>query len=262
VSSRDEQDLLAIAIEAAETAAAELRARFGGRQRGVQAKTSPTDLVSEADIRAETAIREVLARRRPGDAVLGEEGGASGDGSIRWLVDPLDGTTNFLFGIPAFAVSVACEDSAGALAGVVLDPLREECFTATRSGEAMLDGEPIQRTGGERPLDLALVATGFSYEAAMRARQAEALGRLLPRVRDIRRVGAAALDLCWCACGRVDAYYERGIQPWDVAAGTLIAAASGLEIRDLPPAGGQPGGILAAPAGLIDELLALVAGPG
>src|SRR6202035_4457376 len=124
VNERDEQLLLDVAREAAESAASELRGRFGRHQEGVRTKSSPTDLVSDADLVAESAIREVLAARRPGDAILGEEGGATGEGELRWIVDPLDGTINFLFGIPVFAVSLACEDSSGTLAGVVLDPLR------------------------------------------------------------------------------------------------------------------------------------------
>src|SRR5205807_6291231 len=125
---------------------------------------------------------------------------------------------NFLFGIPAFAVSVACEDDRGALAGVVLDVVRDECFTATRSGAAVLDGQPI-RGSARNELATAMVATGFGYEASVRERQAAVVARVLPQVRDIRRVGAAALDLAWCSCGRFDAYYERGVKPWDIAAG-------------------------------------------
>ncbi len=136
-----------MAIEAADAAAGELMSRFGRRAKDVRAKSGPTDLVSEADVAAEKAVRRLLAERRPGDAILGEEGGATGDGELRWVVDPLDGTINFLFGIPAFAVSVACEDGEGALAGVVLDPVRGERFTATRSGTACLDGEPIESSG-------------------------------------------------------------------------------------------------------------------
>ncbi len=175
----------------------------------MQAKSSPTDLVSETDVAAESAIRDVLGRRRPDDAILGEEGGATGHGELRWVIDPLDGTTNFLFGVPQFAVSVACEDADGGLAGVVLDPIRDECFTATRSGPPELNREEI-RLIRQSDLAVALVATGFGYSAEVRARQAEVLTRVLPRVRDIRRAGAAALDLCWCACGRYDAYWERG----------------------------------------------------
>jgi myo-inositol-1(or 4)-monophosphatase len=262
-----ETELLAVAHEAARAAAAELRPRFGARARDVHSKSTPTDLVSEADLAAERAIREVLERRRPADAVLGEEGGASegvvtgapSEDGLRWVVDPLDGTVNFLFGIPAFAVSVACESSSGAVVGVVLDPIRDECFAATRSAGATLNGEPIQ--GSERrELGQAMVATGFGYDSAVRARQAAVVARVLPEVRDIRRVGAAALDLAWAACGRFDAYYERGVQRWDVAAGALIAGRAGLAVCRLPPTEQDAAGIAVAPSGLIDALVKLVTG--
>jgi myo-inositol-1(or 4)-monophosphatase len=257
--SEHEQALLSVAREAARAAAAELSRRFGHRQRGVRAKSGPTDLVSDADVAAEGAIRAVLARRAPGDAILGEEGGASGQGPRRWVVDPLDGTINFLFGIPVFAVSVACQDERGALVGVVLDPIRDECFAATRSGPPTLNGVEI---AGSRQdvLSQALVATGFGYDSDVRARQAEVMVRVLPRVRDIRRAGAAAIDLAWCACGRVDAYFERGVHSWDIAAGALIAQRAGLTVRELQAEGEDPAGLLTAPAALIDELQALVLG--
>jgi myo-inositol-1(or 4)-monophosphatase len=258
MTANDERELLAVAREAAEAAADELRSRYGERARGVRTKSGPTDLVSDADFAAESAIRSVLGARRPGDTILGEEGGETGEGDLRWVVDPLDGTINYLYRIPAFAVSIAVEDSAGTLAGVVLDPIAEERFEATRSGEPTLNGEPIRPDGRAESLDLAMVATGFNYDADVRARQAEVIRRLLPRVRDIRRVGAAALDLCWCACGRFDAYYERGLNPWDVAAGSLIASRAGLEVRDLAAAGEDPAGTVAAPPGLIDDLMALI----
>jgi myo-inositol-1(or 4)-monophosphatase len=258
VSEPDEHELLSVAHEAARAAAEELTSRFGQDAHGVHSKSTPTDLASEADVAAESAVRQVLARRRPHDAILAEEGGASGEGELRWLVDPLDGTINFLFGIPAFAVSIACEDAAGTIAGVVLDPIREECFAATRSGEATLNGAAI--SGSERTdLATAMVATGFGYDSEMRARQAAVVSRVLPRARDIRRFGAAALDLVWCACGRWDAYYERGVHAWDVAAGALIATRAGLRVRDLPASGEDPPGVVVAPAGLIDELFGLVA---
>ena len=257
--SDTELDLLAVALEAARASAAELRPRFGHRQNEVRSKSTPTDLVSEADVAAESAIRRVLAERRRGDAILGEEGGATGEGALRWVIDPLDGTINFLFGVPQFAVSVACEDRHGALVGVVLDPIREECFSATRSGAAECNGEPI--TASRRSeLATALVATGFGYDAHVRARQAAVLARVLPHVRDIRRAGAAALDLAWCAGGRYDAYYERGVKPWDHAAGGLIAVRAGLELRTLEATGEDAEGLLVAPAALVDELLALVLG--
>jgi myo-inositol-1(or 4)-monophosphatase len=257
MSDHDQIALLAIAHEAARAAATELEGRFGNRQAGIRAKSTPTDLVSEADLAAEAAIRAVLARRRPGDAILGEEGGETGSGELRWVVDPLDGTTNFLFGVPQFAVSIAVQDGEGGLAGVVLDPVRGECFAATRGGPATLDGVPFTQASGD-DLGRALVATGFGYDADVRARQAVVVSRVLPRVRDIRRAGAAALDLAWCAHGRYDAYYERGVKPWDIAAGTLIAARAGLAVRTLAPIDEDPAGIVVAPPALIDELYALV----
>jgi myo-inositol-1(or 4)-monophosphatase len=260
MTANEEQQLLAVARDAAEAGAAVLRRRFGERARGVRTKSTPTDLVSEADLAAEEAIRSVLAQRRPGDSILAEEGGESEGGEVRWVVDPLDGTSNYLFGIPAFAVSIACEDPDGPLAGVVLDPSRDERFEATRSGAPTLNGEPLQPGSRAETLGVAMVATGFGYDAKRRARQAEVLTRVLPRVRDIRRVGAAALDLCWCACGRYDAYYERGLNHWDVAAGGLIAARAGLAVRDLAANGDDPAGTVVAPPGLIDELQALIVG--
>lgn len=252
----EEQTLLDVAREAAFAAADELRARFGRRVAGVQTKSTPTDLVSEADVAAESAIRGVLARRRPGDSILAEEGGETEGGELRWVVDPLDGTINFLFGVPVFAVSVACENASGTLAGVVLDPIRDECFSATRSGPALLNGAEV--VASERSdLSTAMVATGFAYDSAVRARQAAVLMRVLPSVRDIRRAGAAAIDLSWCACGRYDAYYERGLHAWDLAAGGLIASRAGLSLRELAATPDDPAGVVAAPPGLIDELYAL-----
>ncbi|MHB8690322.1 MAG: inositol monophosphatase family protein [Solirubrobacteraceae bacterium] len=264
--------LLAIAEEAARAAADELLQRFGSRQNALRSKSTPTDPVSEADLAAEAAIRAVLHEQRPGDSILGEEGGATdgsatradatdgscvGAGPLRWVVDPLDGTVNFLFGIPQFAVSIACEDADGALVGVVLDPVRGECFSAVRGGPAMVSGSPV--TVSTQPtLAGALVATGFGYDPDVRARQAAVLATVLPIARDVRRAGAAALDLAWCACGRLDAYYERGVKHWDVAAGSLIAQRAGLLVRSLAAADGLPDGVVVGPPGLIDELYALV----
>jgi myo-inositol-1(or 4)-monophosphatase len=255
----NDAELLDVAVEAARAGAAKLLPRFG-RHDGVRAKSTPTDLVSDADLASESAIRAVLAERRPGDSILAEEGGESGGGELRWLVDPLDGTVNYLFEIPMFTVSVACEGSDGTRAGVVLDPIRDECFTATRSGPAQLNGSEIDEVDRASELSLAMVATGFAYDAALRARQAEVLQRVLPRARDIRRCGSAALDCAWCACGRYDAYYERGLHAWDVAAGGLIASRAGLTVRPLPALGDEPDGVVVAPESLVEELLELVAG--
>jgi myo-inositol-1(or 4)-monophosphatase len=255
----EERQLLAVAHEAAHAAAAELKQRYGRRQSGVRSKSGPTDLVSDADLAAEKAIRLVLAERRPDDRVLGEEGGATGEGDLRWVVDPLDGTINYLYEIPAFAVSVACEDAAGTIAGVVIDPLRDEVFAATRSGEPTLNGSAIEV--GERPdsLGMTMVATGFGYDPVWRARQAAVVARLLPQVRDIRRVGAAALDLVWNACGRVDAFYERGLNVWDIAAGALVCSRAGLEVREFPASDHERWGVMTAPPALADELYDLIA---
>ncbi|MDQ1514033.1 MAG: monophosphatase, partial [Microbacteriaceae bacterium] len=188
--------------------------------------------------------------------LLGVEGAATdGSSGRRWVVDPLDGTTNYHSGIPLWAVSVAVEDAEGALAGTVLDPVRDELFRAERGEGAWMNGEPIRVREGVA-LERALAATGFGYEPQARARQSEALRHVLPRVRDIRRAGAAALDLAWVAAGRLDAYFEDGLKPWDWAAGRLLVTEAGGAVAELP---GDPPGLVAGAAGLVPELAALVA---
>ncbi len=250
-------ELLALATDVAHEAGAGLLDAFG-RALEISAKSTPTDLVSEADVGTERLIRSRLEAARPGDAIMGEEGDdRPGTSGLRWVVDPLDGTVNFLFGIPAWCVSIACEDSDGAVAGVVFDPLRGETWAATRAGPATLDGAPL-RAPVRQDLAIALVATGFGYDAAVRESQARVVARVLPRVRDLRRFGAAALDLAWAAGGRVDAYYEHGVKHWDVAAGALVCERAGLAVHALPPAAPAERGILAAAPAIADELLALV----
>jgi myo-inositol-1(or 4)-monophosphatase len=249
-------DLLDIATEAARTAGALLLERFG-TERVLRTKSTPTDVVSEADLAAERAIREILARRAPDDAVMGEEGeDVGGTTGRRWIVDPLDGTVNFLYGFPMWCVSVACEG----LAGVVYDAVRDELFAATAEGPATLNGRELDEIRPPAPTELsqALVATGFGYDPARRVLQAEVVSRVLPRARDIRRGGSAALDLAWAAAGRLDAYYERGINPWDVAAGELICARAGLHVQRLDAVGQLPWGVLAVPPALAGELCELV----
>ncbi len=259
--SVSEQELLAVAHEAAHAAAAELTARFASRHDGVRWKSSPTDPVSEADVAAEAAIRAVLARARPGDAILGEEGGATGHaGGLRWVVDPLDGTVNYLYGIPQFAVSIACEDADGGLVAVVLNPVTGETFAATRSGPPTSGGEPIAAAACT-DLSLAIIATGFNYDADVRGLQGLVLARLLPRIGNVRRHGAASLDMCGCASGIFDAYYERGVKAWDIAAGSLICARAGLSVRPLPAQGILPPGVMVAPVAFADELESLVTRP-
>jgi myo-inositol-1(or 4)-monophosphatase len=248
-----------IAEAVAREAGCQLREAFAGPRINVTAKSSPTDLVSEADHAAERLIRDRLASARPGDGFLGEEGGdAEGTTGVRWVVDPLDGTINFLFGIPQWAVSIACEDAGGTLAGVVYDPMRDELWSAVRDGPALLDGRPIEASTRD-DLATAMVATGFGYDAEVRALQADVVARLLPRVRDIRRFGSAALDLAWTAAGRYDAFYERGLNSWDRAAGELLCLRAGLAVRELAPSPPAGGGMLVAPPALIDELDSLVA---
>ncbi len=254
----DPQRLAALAEEVAREAGAQLREAFAGAHRGVSAKSTPTDLVSEADTAAEELIRARLAAARPEDGMLGEEGSDSaGSSGLRWVVDPLDGTINFLFGLPQWAVSIAVQEGEQTIAGVVYDPNRDECWSATLDGDALLDGSPL-RGSGRTELATALVGTGFGYDAEVRAAQAQGAARLLPRVRDIRRFGAAALDLAWAAGGRLDAYYERGVKLWDVAAGALICERAGLAVWSLEPAPPAGAGILVAPPALVEELAALV----
>jgi myo-inositol-1(or 4)-monophosphatase len=264
-SRPDSQEaLLELAADLARDAGALLLERFdGGRERALASKSSPTDLVSEADLASERLIRERLAAARPSDGFLGEEGGGEeGSSGLTWIVDPLDGTINFLFGIPHWCVSVAVADAHGSLAGAIFDPARDELFLATRDGTPLLNGAPIAAPERARlasaDLASAMVATGFAYDASVRAAQAEILVRLIPRVRDIRRFGSAALDLAWTACGRYDAYFERTTKPWDIAAGTLVCERAGLTVTELPERERLPLGVLAAVPALAGELFELV----
>jgi myo-inositol-1(or 4)-monophosphatase len=251
-------ELLALAEATAREAGAGLRVAFARTDLEVSAKSTPTDPVSEADHAAEALIRERLTAARPEDGILGEEeGDAAGTSGVRWVVDPLDGTVNFLFGIPQWCVSIACEDADGAIAGVIYDPMRDELWSALRDGPARQDGAEIR---GSRQDDLshALFATGFGYDADVRAGQGAQIARVLPAVRDIRRIGSAALDLAWTAAGRYDVYYERGPKAWDLAAGALMCERAGLEVRMLDATPQLPSGVLVAPPALMDPVLALL----
>ena len=249
----------AIAEEAARAGGTLLLERFeAGGERATGSKSTPTDVVSEADLASERAIREIIGERRPQDAILGEEGGETQEGEgLRWIVDPLDATVNFLFGLPQWCVSVAVHDHAGEPAVVVYDPLRDELFAGDRGGDVTVNGTPV--TPSEcTELESALVATGFAYDAEVRAMQAQVLTRVLPRVRDVRRMGSAALDLAYMAAGRYDAFYERGIHIWDTAAGTVLCEAAGLQTRTLEARDDAPAGVVVAPAALLDELMEIV----
>jgi myo-inositol-1(or 4)-monophosphatase len=228
---------LELAERAARAAGDVLLGYYGREPEGLASKTSLTDPVSEADRHAERTIRDLLAAERPDDGFVGEEGtNHSTDSGRTWIVDPLDGTVNFLYGFRNWAVSIALEDSEGLALGVVFNPVDEECFTALRGEGAALNGQPI-RVSGCDTLERAMVATGFSYEAPRRAEQAKLLVDVLPRIRDVRRAGAAALDLAYVASGRVDAFYERGLKPWDEAAGILLVREARGVVDELP---GEP----------------------
>ena len=210
--------------------------------------------MSEVDRAAESCIVSHLLRVRPDDAILAEEGSSRpGSSGVRWVIDPLDGTTNFLYGVPAYAVSIAAEVDGSAVVGVVVDPSRHEVWSAVRGEGSWLNGRVLRLPPTPPTLATSLVSTGFSYLPARRAYQATVVAHLLPRVRDIRRFGAAALDLCWVAAGRVNAYYELGLQPWDLAAGVLIASEAGAEAGVL-----EDGTTVVAAPGLLAPLVSLL----
>ena len=258
----DALELCALAESTARDAGALLLAGLDQVRTDVQTKSTSTDMVSEMDRAAEALIIERLLSARPDDGMVGEEGtDLVGTSGVRWVVDPLDGTTNYLYGLTGFGVSIAAELHGEAIAGVVLDVVRDELFAATRGGGATRDGRPI-RASGATELSSALIATGFSYAADRRARQAAVLVEVLPRVRDIRRFGAAAVDLCSVACGRVDGYYERGLAAWDLAAGGLIATEAGAVLTDFDGGRVTPGAVVAAAPGIATSLRLLVAAAG
>jgi myo-inositol-1(or 4)-monophosphatase len=265
-------ELLELACEVA-VAAGRLLLGRGGRPEVVATKSSPTDVVTEADQAAEALIRDMIGDKRPGDGILGEEGGETGSGSaVRWIVDPLDGTVNYLYGLADWAVSIAAEADGVVVAGAVFVPRRDELYSAALGGGAWLSSGALDPRGEDAPspvrlacntgvpLGQALVATGFGYAAGRRLVQAEVLRAVLPRVRDIRRGGSAAVDLCSVASGTVDAYYERGVNLWDIAAGALIAAEAGASVIGLHGQPPSPSMTVAAATGLLSELHDLLAG--
>ena len=254
--------LAALAEDVARAAAELLRGGWSRRRANVTTKTSPTDFVTEMDTAAEELIVGRLTEARPDDSVLAEEGGGrTGTSAVRWVIDPLDGTTNYVYGDPRYGISIAAELDGEVVVGVVADPTLDEVFTAVKGEGALLNGEPITHSG-HGDLATALIATGFSYLPEHRAHQAQVLTHVLPAVRDIRRHGSAALDLCWVACGRVDGYYEVTLQPWDIAAGVLVAAESGALVCGVD--GGPPSAesVLAAAPELGQALLRLLAEAG
>ncbi len=232
-------DLRDLAVDVAQAAGALLLERFGGPARGLASKTTSTDLVSDADRDAEALITRLLRESRPDDGIVGEEGARLESASgVRWFIDPLDGTINYLYGIPQWCVTLAGHDREGALVGVVHDPCRGETFVAERGKGAWLGDRRIAVTS-EGDLARSLIATGFGYEAEVRGRQGATIARVLPHVRDIRRCGSAALDLAWVAAGRQDGYFETGVNPWDVEAGILLVREAGGAVTRVDHIGGD-----------------------
>ncbi|MGW4792171.1 inositol monophosphatase family protein [Nonomuraea sp. NPDC004297] len=252
-------DFLRLAEEIAREAGDMLLAKRPTMSGEIETKSSPTDVVTALDKASEELIRERVLAARPGDRILGEEGGEEGgDSGVRWIVDPIDGTVNFLYGLPDWAVSIAVEVNGEVVAGVVNVPQRGEVYTAVRGEGAWLGSGRLRCNTGV-PLAQALVATGFGYFQARRAVQGEVVAQVLPRVRDIRRGGSCAVDLCSLAAGRVDAYYERGVNQWDFAAAGLVATESGARLEGLGGRPVSPDFALCAAQGLFEELHALLA---
>lgn len=228
----------------------------------VETKSTKSDLVSQVDREAERLIVDRLREVRPDDALLAEEGSQkSGTTGVRWVIDPLDGTTNYVYGYPAFAVSIAVEIEGEPRIGVVFDSSAGHMYRALDGFGAVCDDRPL-RVGEPPDISNALVATGFSYEAAQRERQGLIVARIVGRVRDIRRGGSAALDLCRVAAGHVDAYWELGLSPWDYAAGGVIAREAGADVRFLAAANRKGPAVVAAPPTLMPDFLSLLSETG
>ena len=244
-------EFLALARELASAAAAVLLTErpFVPTEGASATKSSVSDPVTRADVAAQQVIADIIVAARPGDAIFGEEGlDRPGDSGWRWIVDPLDGTVNYLYGRDQWSVSIALQDPDGTtVVGVVLAPALGRTYTAARGGGCWLDGRRLAVRPGT-DLAHAVIGTGFSYDAGTRAAQAAVLTRLLPSVADIRRCGSAALDLADVASGRIDAFYEDDLSPWDWAAGALLAAEAGASVSELPGPGGRSGILAATPA--------------
>jgi myo-inositol-1(or 4)-monophosphatase len=254
-------DPVALAGLAEDVATAAVDLLLGGVDTGratASSKSTATDMVSEMDRASERLIVDRLLAARPHDGVVGEEGATrEGSSGVRWVIDPLDGTTNYLYGLAGWGVSIAAEDAEGVVAGVVVDAVRGETYAATRGGGATRDGRAIS-CSDRTDLATALVGTGFAYSAERRREQGRVIAGVLPQVRDIRRFGAAAVDLCLVACGRLDAYFERGLAWWDLAAGGLVATEAGAVLLSLDGGPVTAGSVMAAPAALANPLRDLV----
>ena len=257
----NEDALLDLATRAARAAGELLARRFREPPAGVSSKSTPTDLVSDADRESEALLVEMISAERPGDGFVTEESDAVASRSgVRWIVDPLDATVNYLFRIPWWCVSVAVEDEAGTIAGAIFNPNVDEMFTALRGRGARLNGHPISVSTTDR-LDRGLIGTGFAYLDRARADQAAIVARVLPLARDVRRMGSAALDLASLACGRLDGYYEAPLERWDRAAGLLMLAEAGGVTTHLPGPQALTDGVIASGPALHDRLCEVVLQP-
>ncbi|CAN5400160.1 inositol monophosphatase family protein [soil metagenome] len=255
-------ELLALARPLAEEVAARLATSLEGAGPAVTTKSTATDLVTELDTWAEAFLTERLLAARPHDAVQGEEGAdVTGTSGVTWSIDPIDGTVNFVHGLPGFCVSVAARIDGRSVAGVVASPLHRDVFTAVLGGGAFRNDRPI-RVAEPASVSRSVVGTGFGYDPERRRRQAQVLTEVIGSIADIRRGGAAAVDLCSVACGRLDAYWEVGLNPWDHAAGGLIAAEAGARVAGLHGNEASDRFILAAPVTIWDELAGLLEAAG
>lgn len=252
------QDLLSLATTIAHRVGA---VALAGRKRGltdVSTKSTSTDMVTEYDRLTELSIISALRAKRPNDSIVGEEGGGhAGTSGITWYVDPIDGTTNFLYDLPSWTISLGAHDADGEFVGVVFCPPLNETYSAIRGCGAHLNGVSISCN----PIDdvsNALVATGFNYSPTNRVVQAKRIPFIIDKIRDVRRLGAASLDLCFVACGRYDAYYEEHLFPWDLAAGTLIAKEAGCALGSIDGGEHIPSAILASAPGVFSQIQRLV----
>ncbi len=252
-------ELRELAVQMASEAGALALAQRRTAVTEIHTKSSQVDIVTAADKAAEALITADLSRQRPDDAIVGEEGTSKeGTTGLTWFIDPIDGTTNFFYGLPGWVVSIAVGDSAGIGAAAVFDPVAQEMYAAHRNGGATLNGEPLHARTTTEELAQALVGTGFSYVAEQRQQQAELLIELLPQVRDIRRLGSAAKDLCMVARGAYDAYFEAGLNQWDLAAGWLIASEAGARVEFLTPPEAERPLLLGSAPQLFDQLSAII----
>ncbi len=252
-------DCLAVAISLAREAG---DMAMKGRRHGlshVATKSTLTDMVTEYDRASETLVVEGLRTRRSSDSIIGEEGAAhTGDSELTWYVDPIDGTTNFYFDLPMWAVSIGVTDTTGPLAGVVYVPALGEMFSGSRGGGAFMNGHPISVRPNDTLAD-ALVCTGFSYSAEARVRQSRRIPHIIDKVRDLRRFGAAAVDLCFVAAGRLDAYFEENLHLWDLVAGHVIATEAGAIVTDFSGAPVRPEEVMASTPAIHSDLVSLLA---